>query len=109
MNLLIDGRFSVVSACVTAAVLIGYAAPDEKKQSQSQLVVEANIDTAESLYYVPGIGPATAAKIMKERDLRAFSGCDDFSRRLGITRSPTGFGLAQMSERGLRVNGETCR
>jgi len=91
------------------SLLIAGCAQQPKNKHYQVHIVEANIADQEQLYEIPGIGPSRAAEILKERKNHQFSGCPDFVTRVGITKTPSNFGIALMSERGLRVNGEICR
>lgn len=109
MKLLIPFNQLAQSIFLLALLLAGCAQQRTDTHTQTH-TVEANTADQEQLYEVPGIGPSKAAKILKERVNHPFSGCSDFATRLGFTKkTSTGFGIAQMSERGLRVNGEICR
>jgi len=52
-----------------------------------------------------GLGPKVAAEIVEQRTKRRFTGCGDLAFRV---RGIGPFSLRQLSDQGMRVNGESC-
>jgi len=69
-------------------------------------LVEINTAAPERIDNVAGIGPALAARMIRERAIRPFTGCRDLVNRVAGVGPMS---AAKFSERGLRVNGEVCR
>lgn len=68
-----------------------------------QAAVEANHATALDLESIKGIGPATASKILEQRNRQRFENWQDFIRRVpGVGEKKA----TRMSDHGLTVNGQ---